>query len=176
MARIFLGLPLMRTPTTHNFLARYDARSWSRHAALLALLVFVARDLERPLTRAHVDVGLNRDGQEWGELARGWAGPSSLPGGGYLRHRVAPQLERQACLASASKAPLHGRLERAVLVAANEQLDLPMGYGRLLPVGGRYYLFCAEPHYHAPGSGFTPEGWHKGVTVYDGSARELRVL
>jgi hypothetical protein len=103
--------------------------------------------------------------------------PTALPEGGYLAYQRPAQLERDACRASEPKEPLRGRVDRAVLLAANEQLNLPMGAGRRLEVRGRPYLFCLEPHYHPPGYGGTgPEGWHKGVTVYHGSQSDVRRL
>jgi hypothetical protein len=104
------------------------------------------------------------------------AGTSSLPEGGYLAYRSPPELEYDACQASVSKKPVRGRLDRAVVLVAQEQLNLPMGVGRLLVVRGQPYLFCLEPHYHPPGGGVGPEGWHKGVTVYHGSLSGVRVL
>ena len=76
-------------------------------------------------------------------------------------------LERAACAPSVVKQALRGRLDPAVVLAANEQLNLPMGVGRALSVNGHPYLFCLEPHYHPPDTGFQVDGWHKGVTVYD---------
>ena len=105
------------------------------------------------------------------------AGPMALPEGGYLGYRMsAPPLEREACDTSVPKEPLRGRMDHAVLLAAREQLNLPMGAGRQLTVRGKAYLFCLEPHYHPPGYGAGPEGWHKGVTVYYGSQPEERRL
>jgi len=88
----------------------------------------------------------------------------------------ATELGRRECNSASPKEPLRGRLDRAVVLAANEQLTLPMGAGSLLTVAGRPYLFCLEPHYHPPGGGMTPEGWHKGVTVYRAQdAKERRL-
>jgi hypothetical protein len=78
----------------------------------------------------------------------------------------ANELGQRECGAASAKEPVRGRIERAVVLAANEQLMLPMGAASVLTVAGRPYLFCLEPHYHPPGGGLTPEGWHKGVTVY----------
>lgn len=100
-------------------------------------------------------------------------GPAALPEGGYLGYQRPAELEHEACRASVPKEPLRGRLDRAVLLAANEQLNLPMGAGRQLTVRGRSYLFCLEPHYHPPGYAAGPEGWHKGVTVYRGPSATL---
>jgi len=98
------------------------------------------------------------------------ASPTALPEGGYLAYQRPAELEREACRTSVAKEPVRGRIDRAVLKAANEQLNLPMGVGRMLVVRGRPYLFCLEPHYHPPGYTAGPEGWHKGVTVYHSSA------
>lgn len=76
------------------------------------------------------------------------------------------ELGQRECAAANAKEPLRGRLDRAVVLAANEQLTLPMGAASVLNVAGQAYLFCLEPHYHPPGGGVMPEGWHKGVTVY----------
>ena len=80
------------------------------------------------------------------------------------------ELGERECANANAKEPLRGRLDPAVVLAANEQLNLPMGGGSVLSVAGRPYLFCLEPHYHPPGGGISPEGWHKGVTVYHASA------
>jgi len=76
------------------------------------------------------------------------------------------ELGQRECGAASSKEPVRGRLDRAIVLAANEQLTLPMGAGSVVSVAGHPYLFCLEPHYHPPGGGVAPEGWHKGVTVY----------
>jgi hypothetical protein len=88
----------------------------------------------------------------------------------------ASELGQRECVGATQKEPVRGRLERAVVLAANEQLTLPMGAGSVLTVAGRAYLFCLEPHYHPPGGGLTPEGWHKGVTVYHAQAPKERRL
>jgi hypothetical protein len=46
-------------------------------------------------------------------------------------------------------------------------LDLPMGAERFATVGGRRYVFVLEPHYHPPGFVGAPNGYHKGVTMYE---------
>jgi hypothetical protein len=50
---------------------------------------------------------------------------------------------------------------------ARSFLDLPMGAERPVNVDGRRYLFVLEHHYHPPGFVGGPNGWHKGVTVYE---------
>ena len=76
------------------------------------------------------------------------------------------ELGQRECGPESPKEPVRGRLDRAVVLAAGEQLTLPMGAASVVNVAGQPYLFCLEPHYHPPGGGITPEGWHKGVTVY----------
>jgi hypothetical protein len=84
------------------------------------------------------------------------------------RLRAPPTLpESLACAAPLQVKKLRGKLDLAVVKTAQEQINLPMGSGRYLSVNSKTYLFCLEPHYHEPGSGRGPDGWHKGVTVYD---------
>lgn len=73
----------------------------------------------------------------------------------------------QTCDPTVHRKRLRGKIDRAVVAVAEQQLTLPMGSGRQLFVRGKSYWFCLELHYHEPGSGRGPEGWHKGVTVYD---------
>jgi hypothetical protein len=76
------------------------------------------------------------------------------------------EVGQRECGAATTKEPVRGRLDRTLVLVANEQLTLPMGAGSVVSVAGHPYLFCLEPHYHPPGGGIAPEGWHKGVTVY----------
>jgi hypothetical protein len=59
-----------------------------------------------------------------------------------------------------------GELTLTVARMAARYLSRPMGSEVVKVVEGRRYAFCVEEHYHAPESGQTPVGWHKGVTVY----------
>jgi hypothetical protein len=61
---------------------------------------------------------------------------------------------------------LHGVIPKAVIAAAGDYLDLPMGAEVNVEVDGREYVMRLEPHYHPPGYVGGPTGWHKGVTVY----------
>lgn len=54
----------------------------------------------------------------------------------------------------------------AIAQMAKSMLDQPWESETIRTVDGKVYAFCVEPHYHAPESGKTPVGWHKGVTVY----------
>ena len=58
------------------------------------------------------------------------------------------------------------RVTPAITRTARELLGRPMGSETVRAVGDRSYAFVVERHYHAPESGLTPVGWHKGVTVY----------
>jgi hypothetical protein len=164
-----------------------------RCATIFLTLVVVVQDIAKTLPLAampyHVASGQNDiaqalsnraesswesantrgDGKEASCSACEPAGLCSLPEGSNVPQRQPTELEPNACQPSVPKEPLRGRLDRAVVLAANEQLNLPMGSGRVLVVHGQSYLFCLEPHYHPPGYGLGPEGWHKGVTVYHGS-------
>jgi hypothetical protein len=55
----------------------------------------------------------------------------------------------------------------AIVKAARSYLDLPMGSEREEEVDGLQLVFVLEPHYHPPGFKGGPNGWHKGVTVYE---------
>jgi hypothetical protein len=46
-------------------------------------------------------------------------------------------------------------------------LDLPMGAERYVTLHGKRIAFVLERHYHPPGFVGAPNGWHKGVTVYE---------
>lgn len=94
---------------------------------------------------------------------------TALQAGPFLAYRLEASLEPEACASWDKNRQLRGRIESAVVRVAAEQLNLPMGSGRFLPVRGRTYLFCLEPHYREPGTGRGPTGWHKGVTVYEAS-------
>ncbi|HLK40018.1 MAG TPA: hypothetical protein VKU41_24850 [Polyangiaceae bacterium] len=65
------------------------------------------------------------------------------------------------------RAPLKGTITPAMVRAAHSYLDLPMGSERAEEVEGRRLLFVLEWHYHPPGFVGGPNGWHKGVTIYE---------
>jgi hypothetical protein len=54
----------------------------------------------------------------------------------------------------------------AIVRAAEELLDLPLGTEEYMTVDGKRYVFVLERHYHPQGFVGAPNGWHKGVTVY----------
>jgi hypothetical protein len=54
-----------------------------------------------------------------------------------------------------------------IVRVARSFLDLPMGAERSVSLGGQTYVFVLERHYHPPGFVGAPNGWHKGVTVYE---------
>jgi hypothetical protein len=43
----------------------------------------------------------------------------------------------------------------------------PVGSEKYVTVDGRDYVFVLEWHYHPQGYAGAPNGWHKGVTVYE---------
>jgi hypothetical protein len=68
--------------------------------------------------------------------------------------------------ASPSRAPLR-HITPAVVQQARSFLALPMGDERYLDVDGVALVFVVEPHFHPLGYKEGPQGWHKGVTVYE---------
>ncbi|HEU4535944.1 MAG TPA: hypothetical protein VFS00_17590 [Polyangiaceae bacterium] len=70
------------------------------------------------------------------------------------------------CPVPGKRQNLQGKIDPAVIRAAGEHLEVPLGKGRRRLINGRAYLFCLEMHYREPGSGPGPQGWHRGVTVY----------
>ena len=54
-----------------------------------------------------------------------------------------------------------------IIRVARGFLDLPMGDERFVAIDGHRYVFVLERHYHPPGFVGAPNGWHKGVTVYE---------
>jgi hypothetical protein len=60
-----------------------------------------------------------------------------------------------------------GLITPAIVRQAREYLDLPMGAERSADVEGHHFVFVLERHYHPPGFVGAPNGWHKGVTVYE---------
>jgi hypothetical protein len=68
--------------------------------------------------------------------------------------------------ATARKHLPKSRITLDIALAAKTMLDRPWYSENIETVDGEPYEFRIERHYHAPGSGFVPEGWHKGVTVY----------
>ncbi len=65
------------------------------------------------------------------------------------------------------KDKLRGQIDSAVRRVAQTFVTLPMGTRRIVEVKGKSYLFRLEPHYHPPGFEGGPNGWHRGVTVYN---------
>jgi hypothetical protein len=69
--------------------------------------------------------------------------------------------------ATGERVRLRGPITPRVVRMAQSFLDLPMGAERAVAMEGRRYLFVLEWHYHPPGFVGGPNGWHKGVTVYE---------
>jgi len=55
----------------------------------------------------------------------------------------------------------------AMVKAAESFIKLPMGSERYATVNGKRYVFVLEQHYHPPGFIGAPNGYHKGVTMYE---------
>jgi hypothetical protein len=80
--------------------------------------------------------------------------------------------EEQAAAAAAVDEPAPERLRLKVVTPeivrlAQSLLDLPMGFEHYATVDGHTYVFVLELHYHPPGFVGGPNGYHKGVTVYE---------
>jgi hypothetical protein len=87
---------------------------------------------------------------------------------GLLELEARQARAQQACHDPNARRPLRGHIGPNIIRAARAHLDLPMGSGHAVLIDSKKYLFCLEPHYRPPGTGNgRPEGWHKGVTVYE---------
>jgi hypothetical protein len=134
--------------------------------ALLVLSMLAGNDVVRASDTTHVEAPRAARFVQASLLAPALPAQPSLESEPLARRR---ELEQRGCAAVEHRIPLRGRLDSAVVRAARDFLDLPMGAARLLAVNGRELLFCLELHYHEPGYQRGPEGWHKGVTVYSPS-------
>ncbi len=63
-----------------------------------------------------------------------------------------------------------------IVRAAETFVNLPMGAERFMTVDGHRYAFVLEQHYHPPGFVGAPNGWHKGVTVYELRGGEIEPI
>lgn len=69
--------------------------------------------------------------------------------------------------ASMKRVLIRGAIDPAVIERAKTMVTLPMGTERVIVVNDKPYAFRLELHYHPPGFPNAPNGWHKGVTVYE---------
>ena len=69
--------------------------------------------------------------------------------------------------APAGYKPMRGAVPPAVVARAKSLLSQPMGSEHPFEINGKRYLARLEHHYHPPGYQGGPNGWHKGVTVYE---------
>jgi hypothetical protein len=60
-----------------------------------------------------------------------------------------------------------GTVTAEIARVARTFLDLPMGAERAAEVEGHRFVFVLERHFHPLGFVGAPNGWHKGVTVYE---------
>jgi hypothetical protein len=63
--------------------------------------------------------------------------------------------------------PLRGHISPEVAAEAKSLLHGDWGTETPFEANGKRYMARVEPHYHPPGFKGGPNGWHKGVTVYD---------
>jgi hypothetical protein len=73
----------------------------------------------------------------------------------------------EAAVAGAGERVKPKLISPAMVAAAQSFIHLPLGAERYARVGDRLYVFVLERHYHPPGTVGAPEGWHKGVTMYE---------
>jgi hypothetical protein len=101
---------------------------------------------------------------------------SATTGGALVRAHLAHSTQSEASEAT-PVAPIEGEwpgertvvkvVTPAIIRVAQSFLDLPMGDERFASIDGHRYVFVLERHYHPPGFVGAPNGWHKGVTVYE---------
>ena len=90
----------------------------------------------------------------------------SLPAG-------APPMSLDGLQAASDRLDASGERVKVKLVTpelvgiAEGFLTLPMGAERFVTLHGKRCVFVLERHYHPDGFVGAPNGWHKGVTVYE---------
>ena len=62
---------------------------------------------------------------------------------------------------------IKGAVPPGVTAKAKSLLNQPMGSEHNFEIDGKRYLARLEHHYHPPGYQGGPNGWHKGVSVYE---------
>jgi hypothetical protein len=68
---------------------------------------------------------------------------------------------------NAERVLYRGMITPEIARVAATFLDLPMGAERAATVEGHRFVFVLQRHYHPPGFKGAPNGWHKGVTVFE---------
>lgn len=63
--------------------------------------------------------------------------------------------------------PIKGKIPTGVVAKAKSLLSHPLGTEVPFELEGRRFMARLEPHYHPPGYQGGPNGWHKGVSVYE---------
>jgi peptidoglycan hydrolase-like protein with peptidoglycan-binding domain len=98
------------------------------------------------------------------------APPGSIPAGELARDDEARRLNPPSGMKSGAPPGYHamtGRIPPAVVAKAKTLLKYDYGTEIPFESEGRRYLARLERHYHPPGYVGGPNGWHKGVTVYE---------
>jgi hypothetical protein len=73
----------------------------------------------------------------------------------------------EATETTGERAVYRGIITPEIARVARTFLDLPMGAVRAAEVEGHRFVFVLERHFHPQGFVGAPNGWHKGVTVYE---------
>lgn len=83
------------------------------------------------------------------------------------RPQPQPQNTKQKTGAPPGYKTMKGQIPAGVVARAKGLLSQPMGTEVPFELEGRRYMARLEPHYHPPGYQGGPNGWHKGVSVYE---------
>jgi hypothetical protein len=83
-----------------------------------------------------------------------------------------PQNIASQNISESGKAPsgyriMQGTVPESITQAAKQLLSKPFGFETYIELDGIKYFFRAEVHYHPQGYVGGPNGWHKGITVYE---------
>jgi hypothetical protein len=84
-----------------------------------------------------------------------------------VEHRIGPGPGGLPGSPPAGYETVHKQLPLEAVTMAKHLLGGEYGTETPFEVNGRHFMARVEPHYHPPGFVGGPNGWHKGVTVYE---------
>jgi peptidoglycan hydrolase-like protein with peptidoglycan-binding domain len=128
--------------------ARVDASAWSRIA------------IESAKEAPRVDAP---SAPKYGEPAP----EGSVPARDLVRADEARRSQRRTSGPPEGYRAMTGRIPAGVVAKAKSLLHHDYGTEIPFELEGRRYVARLERHYHPPGYVGGPNGWHKGVTVYE---------
>lgn len=82
-------------------------------------------------------------------------------------HKIGPGPDGLPTSAPEGYRAFRGHISPEVVKEANSLLGGAFGTETPFEINGKKYMARVEPHYHPPGYKGGPNGWHKGVTVYE---------